>query len=212
VRSDEEIVEFFSRHASGAVVAAVDAPLVVRNATGRRECEAAVQRAYGRYGAGPYPSNLGIPSFASGPRGAGVCDALGLELSVASVASRRAIEVYPHPAMVVLLGLDRVIPYKAKSGRSFDSLTAAFETLMTAMETRLKELALPDSPRWSELRSMATGAARKADLKRIEDEIDAIFCAHLAYRWHRDGIGGNDVFGDDEGGAIVLPRPASQTS
>jgi len=212
VRSDEEIVDFLSHHADGAVVVAVDAPLVVRNSSGRRECEAEVQRVYGRYGAGPYPSNLGNPSFASGTRGARLCAALGLDLSVSSTAARRAVEVYPHPAMVVLLGLDRVIPYKARTGRTFESLTAAFETLMSAMEQRLTELALTDSARWLDLRELARSATRKADLKRIEDEIDAIFCAHLAHRWHRDAIDGNDVFGDDEGGAIVLPRVASQTS
>jgi len=204
-RTDEEIVEFFGRHSPGAVVAAFDAPLVVRNPTGRRECEAAVQRAFGRYGAGPYPSNLANPSFAAGPRGAHLSAALGLDLSVTSGGARRAIEVYPHPAMVVLLGLDRVIPYKAKSGRSFESLLAAFDVLMSAMESRLVELALAESPRWWELRRLAANAVRKADLKRIEDEVDAIFCAHLAHRWHRDGTTANEVFGDDESGAIVLP-------
>jgi len=164
-----------------------------------------VQRAFGRYGAGPYPSNLANPSFAAGPRGAHLSAALGLDLSVTSGGARRAIEVYPHPAMVVLLGLDRVIPYKAKSGRSFESLLAAFDVLMSAMESRLVELALAESPRWWELRRLAANAVRKADLKRIEDEVDAIFCAHLAHRWHRDGTTANEVFGDDESGAIVLP-------
>jgi predicted RNase H-like nuclease len=206
VQSDEEIVEFFTRHAPGDVIAAIDAPLVVRNTTGRRDCEADVQRVFGRYGAGPYPSNLGMPSFAAGGRGARLCAVLNLDLSVDSPASRRAVEVYPHPAMVVLLELERVIPYKAKPGRTLDSLTSAFNVLMTAMETRLVELRLRDTPRWAELRALAAGAKRKADLGRIEDEIDAIFCAHLAHRWHRDGVDGNDVFGDDAGGAIVVPR------
>lgn len=204
-QTDEEIIAFFSLQAPASVVAAFDAPLVVRNPTGRRECEAAVQRAFGRYGAGPYPSNLGNPSFAGGPRAAHLCAALGLDLSVTAAGPRRAVEVYPHPAMVVLLGLDRVIPYKSKSGRSFDSLRDAFGALMSGMESRLVELALTESPRWRELRKSAATAERKADLKRIEDEIDAIFCAHLAYRWHRDGMGGNEVFGDDESGAIVVP-------
>ena len=206
VRSDEEIVEFFARHAAGGVVAAIDAPLVVRNPTGRRECEAQVHRVFGRYGAGPYPSNLGMPTFAGGSRGERMCSMLGLELSIRSAAPRRAVEVYPHPAMVVLLDLDRVIPYKAKPGRALDSLKEAFDLLMTSMETRLVELRLHESARWASLRAHAAGATRKADLGRIEDEIDAIFCAHLAYRWHRDGLDGNDVFGDDAGGAIVVPR------
>lgn len=209
VRSDEEIVDFFARHAAGPVVAAIDAPLVVRNPTGRRECEAQVHRAFGRYGAGPYPSNLGMPTFAGGSRGERVCSLLGLDLSIRSAAPRRAVEVYPHPAMVVLLERDRVIPYKAKAGRTLESLKAAFDLLMSAMESRLAELRLCESERWAWLRACAADATRKVDLGRIEDEIDAIVCAHLAYRWHRDGLDGNDVFGDDAGGAIVVPRASS---
>ncbi len=38
-RADAEITEFVRRHATTNVVAAVDAPLVVPNATGSRSCE-----------------------------------------------------------------------------------------------------------------------------------------------------------------------------
>ncbi|HET7311299.1 MAG TPA: DUF429 domain-containing protein [Mycobacteriales bacterium] len=206
VRSDDEIIEFVREHAAGDVVAAIDAPLIVRNAAGRRDCESQVQRAFGRYGAGPYPANRGMPAFATGPRGARLCAALDLDLCVDSSAGRRAIEVYPHPAMVVLLELDRVIPYKNKAGRTVESLRAAFGRLLALMEAQLVELGLSSSARWAELREVANGATRKVDLDRIEDEVDAIFCAHLAHRWHRDGRAGNDVFGDDVGGAIVVPR------
>ena len=206
VRTDEEIVELVRRHAPGDVVAAIDAPLIVRNASGRRDCEAQVQRAYGRYGAGPYPANLGNPAFAGGTRGGRLCVALGLDMCVDSPAARRAVEVYPHPAMVVLLALERVIPYKNKKGRTVESLREAFGQLLSLMETKLEELELASSSRWRELREIAAGATRKVDLDRIEDEVDAIFCAHLAHRWHRDGRTGNDVFGDDAGGAIVVPR------
>ena len=207
MRSDDEIVEFVRTHAAGDVVAAIDAPLIVRNASGRRDCEAQVQRAFGRYGAGPYPSNRAMPAFAAGPRGARLCESLDLDLCVGSSSGRRAIEVYPHPAMIVLLELDRVLPYKNKAGRTVDSLREAFRRLLALMETRLVELRLSSSPRWAELRGIADAATRKVDLDRVEDEVDAIFCAHLAHRWHRDGRTGNDVFGDDAGGAIVVPRP-----
>lgn len=206
VRSDDEILEFVRRHAPGDTVAAVDAPLIVRNASGRRDCEAQVQRAFGRFGAGPYPANLTNPMFATGTRGARLCSALNLDLGVDSAASRRAVEVYPHPAMVTLFGLDRVIPYKNKSGRTLESLRDAFGRLLSLMESRVGELQLARSARWAELRAIAGSATRKVDLDRIEDEVDAILCAHLAHRWHRDGRTGNEVFGDDAGGAIVVPR------
>jgi len=131
---------------------------------------------------------------------------LDLDMCVDSPASRRAVEVYPHPAMVVLLDLDRVIPYKSKKGRTVDSLREAFLQLLSLTEARIADLQLASSSRWRELREIAVGAKRKVDLARIEDEVDAIFCAHLAHRWHRDARVGNDVFGDDAGGAIVVPR------
>jgi predicted RNase H-like nuclease len=106
----------------------------------------------------------------------------------------------------VLLDLDRVIPYKNKNGRTVDSLREAFLQLLSLMEARIADLQLPSSSRWLVLREIAVGAKRKVDLARIEDEVDAIFCAHLAHRWHRDARVGNDVFGDDAGGAIVVPR------
>lgn len=205
-QSDDDIVEFVRRHASGDVVAAIDAPLIVRNPTGRRTCEAQVQREFGRRGAGPYPANLANPVFAAGTRGARLCAALDIDLRIDSDAGRRAVEVYPHPAMVVLFDIDRVIPYKNKSGRTLASLHAAFARLMVLMESRLGDLQLTTSSRWAELREVAASASRKVELDRIEDEVDAIFCAHLAHRWHRDGRVGNDVFGDDAGGAIVVPR------
>jgi hypothetical protein len=59
--SDEEILAFLAAHDGKGAVLALDAPLVVRNPAGtRRGCEAELQRRYGRVGAGPYPTNLGL--------------------------------------------------------------------------------------------------------------------------------------------------------
>ena len=59
--SDEEISGFLAAHDRGGAVLALDAPLVVGNPAGtRRGCEAELQRRYGRVGAGPYPTNLGL--------------------------------------------------------------------------------------------------------------------------------------------------------
>ena len=59
--SDEEIGQFLAAHDRAGAVVALDAPLVVGNPAGtRRACEAELQRRYGRVGAGPYPTNLGL--------------------------------------------------------------------------------------------------------------------------------------------------------
>jgi predicted RNase H-like nuclease len=105
---------------------------------------------------------------------------------------------------VALFELDRVIPYKGKSGRSVDFRRAAFGDLIRRMET-LEPLGLASSARWSHLRSAAEQATRQVDLDRIEDEIDAILCAHLAWLWHHDRES-MTVHGDLDTGYIVTPR------
>jgi predicted RNase H-like nuclease len=210
VRTDDEIVAFVSRHGTDTLVAAVDAPLVVPNETGRRPCEALVGQLFGRFGAGAYPANRGNPTFVPEPRGARLAARLGWEMdpSVTPEDGRRVcLEVYPHPAMVSLFPLDYVIPYKIKSGRDLPALTVAYRRLLDHLEdTCGAALRLADSTRWGVLRSTAAGAARKSELDAIEDEIDAIFCAYLAWLWATDR-GQMTVLGDFATGYIVTPTP-----
>ena len=119
------------------VVAAIDAPLVVVNETGQRACEREVGRDFGRYSAGAYPANRGNAAFNPEPRGARLARRFGWDVDPAvrpGPGRGVAIEVYPHPAMVSLFGLDRVIPYKGKKGRDVAARQAAFTSLFAFME------------------------------------------------------------------------------
>jgi predicted RNase H-like nuclease len=49
-------------------------------------------------------------------------------------------------------------------------------------------------------------APQRGDLTRIEDEIDAILCAHLAWLWHRHPES-LQVYGSLAEGYIVAPPP-----
>lgn len=109
--------------------------------------------------------------------------------------------------MVGLWQLPSVIPYKAKSGRGVPERKAAFQELLSRMES-VQELALQDHSRWQEIRDTVTSAARQLDLERVEDEIDAIFCAHLAWLW-RHSPGTLQVYGDVDAGYIVAPPAPS---
>jgi len=210
VRTDDEIMEFVDRHVTDTLVAAVDAPLVVPNQTGRRPCEALVGQLFGRFGAGAYPANQGNPCFVPQPRGARLAAEMGWDMDPSTppdTGRRVCIEVYPHPAMVSLFPLEYVIPYKRKGGRDLPALKDAYRQLLDHLEGVCGAvLGLADSPRWTALRSTAAGAARKSELGAIEDEIDAVFCAYLAWLW------GNDqqkmmVLGDYATGYIVTPTP-----
>jgi predicted RNase H-like nuclease len=132
--SDEEIAAALAPYVEGEVVVAIDAPLIVRNATGNRPAEAALNRDFARFDAGAHPANTGKPEFSGVPRGARIAAQLGLDMNPRSGRARRAIEVYPHPAIVALFGLGRTLKYKNKPGRSLEQLRGELLVLMGLLE------------------------------------------------------------------------------
>ena len=210
LHTDEEIAEFCRVGLAAGSVVAFDAPLIVRNTTGQRPCENSIARAFGGFGAGAHPTNLSRPAIGPEPRAHVLTRRLGLSVDLApSRAVPSAIEVYPHPAMVSWFALDRVIPYKAKSGRTVADRAAAFNRLITLIEQHLgSTMGLAGSSAWQRIRIQAERAARHVDLDRVEDEIDAVCCAHLAWLW-ANRLGSLDLHGDLETGFIVAPRPPS---
>lgn len=199
VRTDEEIRSTLAPYAEGPCLVAIDAPLVVTNPTGSRPAEQALSRDFRRFEAGTHPSNTGKPEFVNGPRGARICKLLSLDMDPRSGRKRRAIEVYPHPATVVLFGLGTTLKYKAKPGRSLDQLRAALLTLMGHVE----RIVTTDRT-WQALRAQVEGATRKVDLRHVEDQVDAVVCAYIALfveRWPER----TTTYGDLEQGYIVTP-------
>lgn len=213
VHTDAEIRDFLAPYAAALATVAIDAPLIVTNPTGQRPCEREIGAVFGRYGAGAYPANTSNPHF-NPPRAATLAASFGWNADPAQAGRPGApgcIEVYPHPAMVGLFSLPYTIPYKGKKGRDLGSLQAAYEVLLDSMERHLPELGLPRNVRWAQMRTIAANPGRKADLERIEDEVDAIVCAHLAWLWsHRpDAL---RVYGDVHSGYIVAPPPPEHPS
>lgn len=211
VVTDDEIAAFVDAHTRGVVVAAIDAPLIVPNATGSRVPEQLVSREFGPYNAGAYPSNRSRALF-DPPRGETLCARFGWDPDPATAPGRDvsvAIEVYPHPAMVVLFSLATVLPYKAKAGRGIEGLQVAFLSLLDHLERSCDEpLQLTRSPRWAEIRAAVASARRVVDLDRVEDEVDAVLCAYLAWLWGT-GAPAMRVLGDVETGYIVVPGTPS---
>jgi predicted RNase H-like nuclease/ppGpp synthetase/RelA/SpoT-type nucleotidyltranferase len=202
VRTDEEIAGTLSPFVAGPCLAGIDAPLVVTNATGSRPAEQALSKDFRRYEAGTHPSNTGKPEFAEGTRGGRVCALLGLDLDPDSTADRRALEVYPHPAQVVLFGLERTLKYKQKQGRDLELLRRELLTLMDHVE-RVVDTGGPAGP-WAGLRASVVAAARKSDLRVVEDQVDAVICAYVALfadRWPER----TTRYGDLATGYIVTP-------
>lgn len=200
VHTDEEIRDALAPYVEGPCIVGIDAPLIVTNATGSRPAEQELGKDFHRYEAGAHPSNTGKPEFAGGvTRGATICRMLRLDMDPRSGRERRAIEVYPHPAMVVLFGLSKTLKYKSKPGRTLESMRGEMLTLMNHVE----RLVPPDSA-WRVLRAQVETATTKADLGRAEDQVDAVVCAYVALFAHR-WPARVTTYGSFESGYIVTP-------
>jgi predicted RNase H-like nuclease/ppGpp synthetase/RelA/SpoT-type nucleotidyltranferase len=193
VRTDDEIVAALAPYAEGRVLAGIDAPLVVTNATGSRPAEQALSADFRRFDAGTHPSNTTKREFQNGTRGARVAALLGLALH------ETALEVYPHAAIVALFGLDKILTYKAKPGRDLEHLRAELQRLMALVEG---VVTIDDG--WAALRAATEAATRKSELRQVEDQVDAVVCAFVA--WYADRHPERvTAYGDDATGVIVTP-------
>ncbi len=211
VRTDEEILAALAPFVEDACLVAIDAPLIVTNPKGNRPAEAALNKDFARFDAGAHPANTGKPEFRGTPRGAALCQAMGLDMNPRSGRQRRAIEVYPHPATVALFRLGRTLKYKNKPGRDLEGLRAELLVLVGLLEglgsadPALELTTEPGSgPGWSGLRRQAETATRKSELRVVEDQVDAVVCAYVAlFAARRPGE--VTTYGDVETGYIVTP-------
>lgn len=220
VRTDDEIVEWVEPHCGGPVIAGIDAPITVPNATGRRPCDDLVSRVFGPYEAGVYPANRANPAFAPRTRAEDLADRLGLGLdpmlATGGPDARRALETYPHSAIVALFALEKTLKYKGGRGRSPATRRPEFVRLLDLLET-LPRFDPPfdpaTSPRWERLRQDVERVTTGAILDRAEDEVDAYVCAYVASYYRAHGHGDRcRVIGDAEHGHIVTPVAPAQAN
>lgn len=206
-RTDEEIEAALADQVRGSCVVAIDAPLVVTNPTGNRLAEAALNRDFARFQAGAHPSNTAKPEFAGVPRAARLAERLGLDFDPASTRTRRAIEVYPHPATVALFGLPVTLKYKNKPGRTVQSLRSELLRLLGYLEGLAQAeppLLVRESASWRDLAARVAAATRKSELRVAEDQVDAVVCAYVAAYAHQrpDDV---TTYGTYADGYIVTP-------
>ncbi|GAB3831900.1 DUF429 domain-containing protein [Kribbella italica] len=211
-QTDDDLLTWLRRWTAGPSFVAFDAPIIVRNATGHRPCERLISQYYGRFGASCHAANTKNPSFANGSRALRLIEALDLDL--APTAERRAAEVYPHPAIVTLFDLPRILQYKSKPGRDFTHLHTEMLRLAEYVESLADAsppLQVKANPAWQQLRQALTQATRKADLKRVEDALDGVVCAYIAAyaATHPARV---RSFGTPESGQILAPVTPAQAA
>ncbi len=206
----EEIVEWIEPE-RGDWVAAVDAPLVIRNWTGSRAADREVSRWYHRFEAGAYSTNLGRPG--GGRRGGQLLGALrargaGLVEEAGDVGGGRLVfETYPHVVMVELFGLERTIKYKKKKKRNVAQMRRGQRELAGAIREWLcgagADPRLRVGAELEELLEEPEPVLRGKGLKGREDRLDGLVCAYMA-GWV-DGGRPWQGFGEVGKGVMVVP-------
>jgi predicted RNase H-like nuclease len=121
---------------------------------------------------------------------------------------RAAIEVFPHPALVVFLGRAERLPYKARPGRSLAIRHAAMgELLQGLLDLKRADppLDVTTGPEWRSLAATCDARPAGAALKKLEDEMDAYVCAYIGC-YHLAWAGRRSLtVGDGRRGYIVTP-------
>lgn len=182
---------------------AVDAPTLIPNPTGSRLPDKLTHKYFGKYHAGCYPANQGLPfadrtiNFGLELESRGFVHAATIE---PQKLGRYQIEVFPHPAIVHLFNLDRILKYK--KGRISErrlELIKLYQYIVDILPTfepalSVKKLSLSEIP--------YTGT----ELKAAEDKLDSLICAYVAAYWWYWGEQRNLVLGDRTTGYIVIPK------
>jgi predicted RNase H-like nuclease len=209
-QDDDSIASAIAPFVAGECLVAIDAPLIVPNATGSRPCEHDLNADFGKFEAAARPASSDKPEFKN-PRGARLAATLGLDLDPASTSNRRAIEVFPNPATIVLFKLDKTLKYRRGE---FDVRQRELLKLMTFIEdldAATPRLRANRSVGWVELRRRVAAATRPGQLDRDEAPVDAMLCAYVAMYWY-DRPEDVKIYGDVARGYIVTPAlPENRT-
>jgi predicted RNase H-like nuclease len=181
---------------------AIDASLIIHNASGQRRCENEIGRVYGARGASCHASNTRLYPDAASVR---ISEALARR-GYAHVGrdKRFQIECYPHPAIIEIFGLAKRLAYK--KGRVADKRAgqqALARYLRALRESKVLRLELPPSI-LNLLDADHLAGLKGRAIKTSEDGMDALVCLYVA-GLYAIGTPGS-VFGDTETGYIYVPQ------
>ena len=198
-QGDGELLEALLDKTYGyrSVFVTVDAPIVCPNRTGTRPVDRLTHRMFHREHAACHPANL--TKCPRPPRIARLLVKRGFRVGWEPASGKKTVaEVYPHPAMVRMFQIPRIVKYKKGS---VAERRKEFRRLQGLLKKLLKR-------RFSGLRMDSGTAALLRDdwSKPVEDRTDALFCALIGlWHWMHQGKR-SEVIGDRTTGFILLPR------
>jgi predicted RNase H-like nuclease len=154
---DDSIEAALAPFVADECLVAIDAPLIVKNPTGHRPAESQFNKDFQRFEAGARPAFTDRPEFKH-PRAARIAERLGLDTDPSSSSPRRAIEVYPHPATVVLFDLEKTLKYKRGVFEDRQRELLRLMTLIEGLDDATPRLRVNRSVAWVELRKRVEAA------------------------------------------------------
>lgn len=181
---------------------AIDQPLCVANESGCRPVEADLARALmADFGCGAHSSNLSNPCWTAGARIWDLLRTLAANgyrhdpMAIpAAKEGRYYFECYPHPAILGLFDLDRILRYKVRHRDS-----GAWQQLVQF----LRSLASAELPIANIGSFVTEGLTQNQD---NENKLDAIISAYVAAYWWKYGTERSTMIGDATTGYIVTPH------
>lgn len=171
-----------ARHLAGKApdLVTVDMPMMDAPIVARRTADNAVNRAYSGRGAGTHSPTLDRPGEVGRALEAGL-SAAGYPLATLDVRPPCRVEIYPHPALIELLGAAYRLPYKAgNTGKYWRDLPLierrarlyeVWKSIVAALDRVLVGSAVA--------LSLPPDGARGRSLKAFEDRLDAVVAAFV---------------------------------
>jgi predicted RNase H-like nuclease len=226
-RGIDQVVEWLVAHSNPGDVIAIDAPLVVENATGIRECEREVAQRYGQWQVYANPSNLSRP-WSGGVTLRKRLEELGFIYTDGRTPpdpdTMQFFECYPYTTLVgapeFAYEIER--PRYKRFNPALPSPAARRDFRAAQCDELLRQMVrLTDASPALNLRSHPVTATLVNELsplidaayKHREDLLDAALCAWTAALWTQSGLERCQILGEldapDSAGRIpVIIAPA----
>lgn len=183
---------------------AIDAPLIINNKSGQRECERLVSKDYGRRGASCHTSNLNLYPNPESVELSRYLKERGYEHLQNAAKGKFQIECYPHPAIIEIFGLRQRLAYK--KGRISNKKQGQIQLsryIKALGKSRVISLII--SEEWRKfleeehIRSL-TGTV----LKFNEDVLDSIMCLYICALFAISSA--HTTYGSITDGYIYVPK------
>jgi predicted RNase H-like nuclease len=179
---------------------AIDAPLIIRNQDGQRECEAELNTVFRAAKAGCHPSNLNLYPNAASVRAAEMLRLHGFQ----HLGKKHfMLECYPHPSMVEIFGWRERLLYKR--GSVSDRKQGQLQLAQAILSLQAADVSLVlEDPILGCLQADYICNLRGVAVKANEDLLDALVCLYIAalYKMGQAAY----VFGDVESGYVWVPK------